>query len=138
MSSLYTFLNIIIADDEPLARKSTIRILEKVALEINKKINILESEDGLETLYILFKNINNGIRLDGILTDENMKFMNGTDTSKILKNIVEKNGNFNVPIFLLSAYEDKKCIDGIEYFQEIFSKPLNKNSAEKILKLNYL
>lgn len=122
----------IIADDEPLARQSTIRNFKKAGTKLNAKLTILESEDGVETLYLIYKCIIQGDKIAGIITDETMKIMKGSNTADVIRNLMDT--KLDLWIYLVSAYEDKSMINNRNLFDEIFSKPLKLNSAEKIIK----
>jgi signal transduction histidine kinase len=121
----------IVADDEPLARQSTIRNLRKIATKLNKKITVLESEDGVETLSLLYRSYLNGDKISGIITDENMKLMKGSNCVEVICRLFDI--NLDVPVYLVTAYEDKSVIKNFNLFDEVFSKPLNLVSAERIL-----
>ena len=124
----------IVADDEPLARQSSIRNLRKIATKLNKRITILESEDGVETLSLLYRSYLNGDKISGVITDENMKLMKGSNCVEAICRLFDI--KLDVPIYLVTAYEDKSVIKNFNLFDEVFSKPLNLVSAERILNNN--
>ena len=124
----------IVADDEPLARQSSIRNLRKIATKLNKRITILESEDGVETLSLLYRSFLNGDKISGVITDENMKLMKGSNSVEAICRLFDI--KLDVPIYLVTAYEDKSVIKNFNLFDEVFSKPLNLVSAERILNNN--
>jgi two-component sensor histidine kinase len=125
--------NVIVADDEHLTRNSTIRILKMVANDHNINLNIIEAEDGLETLYYTYKSVSKGEKIL-IISDENMKYLSGQKTAKILRKFENNQVMNHIPFFLVTAYSkdfpvSKQCkIDGV------FTKPLVKTSVEEILK----
>jgi hypothetical protein len=80
---------VIVADDENFIRHSSIRIFEQVAKEMNIYINTIESEHGIETLYILYKALLKGIKIDFICSDESMIYMKGTKVAEILSLMYE-------------------------------------------------
>lgn len=129
-------LNFIIADDEPFARQNTIRTFTKTATRLSKSIGIIEAEDGVEVLYIIFRNFVKGRRITGIITDETMKMLKGSQSAEVLRSIIESEVGGRIPLFLLSAYEDKSVINNSQLFDAIFTKPLNQIAAEKVLNLN--
>jgi hypothetical protein len=128
-------LNIIIADDEILTRRSAIRILKNCAMEIGIKLNIIEAEDGIETIFIIYRAWSVGINISMIISDENMIFLNGVKCSQILYETSEKKKKIITPFYLLTAYEDeylKASANGT--IKIVISKPLTKDMAIKILK----
>ncbi len=85
-----TTLNVIVADDESLTRKSTLRILHTLSSKSDYRINIIESSDGIETMLIIYKAINIGVQISLIMSDDNMNFMNGRTCSSALDDIYLK------------------------------------------------
>ena len=51
-------------------RMSYIRIFSEISRIYNIEINLIESEDGIETLFLIYKCFQNGINIDLIFTDE--------------------------------------------------------------------
>jgi CheY-like chemotaxis protein len=123
-------INIIITDDEKLIRQSTKRILTNVAKDNNINLNCIEATDGIETLYMLYKYLSDGIAISGIISDETMNYLNGVETYNLLKRICEKSGLPMIPFVIATAYETKLGDDNCLY-QE--SKPLDGNKAKRIL-----
>jgi hypothetical protein len=124
-------INIIVADDESIVRQSTIRILKKVADEMNTNINFIESEDGIETLYVFYKYISLGISISGIISDESMNLMNGTYCGEVISCILQKRGMQAIQYLIVTAYENSMKINS--HIVHIETKPLDKNNARKIL-----
>jgi hypothetical protein len=127
-------LNIIIADDEILTRHSAIRLLKTSARELDLKINIIEAQDGIETIFILYRALSIGLDISRIISDENMIFLNGLKCSQILYDISVKQKKILTPFYLLTAYEDAYLeASTTGTVKSVHSKPLNKNLARKIL-----
>ena len=122
------------ADDESLTRLSTIRILKTAANKHNIEINVMESYDGLETAFLIYKCFSLGYDINFIISDENMNFVNGSKSYDIIEEIFEKNKLINVPFYLITAsncyYSDFKLLDKLS---GILNKPLLLDSAEHIL-----
>jgi response regulator RpfG family c-di-GMP phosphodiesterase len=120
--------NCIVADDEIFTRKSTIKVLQRIAKKMNFGINLIEAEDGIECIYKFYEAIKKGIKINAIISDEMMVNMNGTLAAEILFKI--KNLNLEtVRFYLLTAYPDVQS----QYVNKIYSKPLNDFVAKKIL-----
>jgi signal transduction histidine kinase/CheY-like chemotaxis protein len=127
---------IIIVDDEKITRKSTTRIVKRVLNNIeegndknsNFNVQLLELEDGVDCLYLVYKLLKMGCRSITIISDENMKHMNGSTCAEVLKNLKNLN-TVNIPFILLTAYHEIKC----KYTDYFISKPLNDTEAKKIL-----
>jgi len=122
----------IVADDEKFTRKSVIRVLYNAADKMGIKVKLLEAEDGIETLYIIYKSVIKGVNISAIISDETMKFMTGSKSAQLLKSIV----NFNIkkiPFYLTTAYDDLNAIQKLNYVDSIFHKPINPQDAEKII-----
>jgi CheY-like chemotaxis protein len=124
---------VIVVDDEVVTRQSTIRQLEKYLRGRNWETNILEAGDGIECLHLYYRLIKEGKKIDFILSDETMIYMNGMVSANIVYDI-EVNKNIpHVLFYILTAYEDltlgyaNRAIDGI------FSKPLRKQNIDEII-----
>ncbi len=129
-------LNILIVDDEVLTRQSTKRVLQNISKSLKIELNIFEAEDGIETIFLVYKCITQGIKISMIISDENMRFMYGSRSAEILEEIVSKNRIAEIPFYLLTAYDNiliEKYISS--RITQILTKPLTKNSA-KILLIN--
>jgi hypothetical protein len=136
-TSFNNTLTIIYADDESFIRQSAIRCIKKASKDLKINIKVIESQDGIETYYIFYRCILEGIKIDLIFSDEHMVYQKGSRTSKIIKELTEMKNLNNVPFYLVTAFEKDfiKC----EQFclTEIIAKPLNKDAAIKIIG-NYL
>jgi signal transduction histidine kinase/CheY-like chemotaxis protein len=114
---------ILLVDDETVTRKSTKRVLDNYFSKI-AKLKILEASDGFECLYLYYITMKKGVKLNCIISDETMDYLNGTECARILQNIWNLKNMPKVPFYLLTAYE---CLDikdcGID---DMFTKPLSK------------
>jgi signal transduction histidine kinase len=115
---------ILLTDDEPMTRKSTIRLINKYFNnDLTIKLKILEASDGIECLYVYYQTKKKGIELSCIISDETMNYLNGTESAKILQNIYSVKNITGIPFYLLTAYEQFNVKDcGID---DVFSKPLS-------------
>lgn len=126
-------INIIVADDEKYTRQATIRIIKKFASANNLIINIIEAQDGIETLYFLIKVLAKGIKISLIISDETMLYMKGSESALIVKNNCLRKNEF-IPFVIVTAYEDPETLKRInnKFINSIFSKPLDKHKIQKI------
>lgn len=127
-------INILVADDEIFTRQSTIRILQNLSNSLKIKINIIEADDGLETIYLVYRCITQGIRISMIISDENMNFMYGSRTAEILTEIISRKRIAEIPFYLLTAYDNiliQKYISSS--IRQILTKPLTKDTARILL-----
>lgn len=128
------YLNILVVDDELFTRQSTVRILYNTSKALNIKINIIEAEDGLECIYLVYKCVTQGVKISMILSDENMNFMYGSRSAEILKEIISKKRIAEIPFYLLTAYDNTLIEKYISpCISQILSKPLTKDEGKKLL-----
>lgn len=127
-------MNIIVVDDESFIRQSSIRILQKISDKLNIKLNIIEADDGIECLYIVYKCITQGIKISMIFSDENMLFIKGSKCSEILWEILNIKNISSIPFFLVTAYDNSmKDIFKSKYVTDILSKPLSRDVAQNLI-----
>jgi response regulator RpfG family c-di-GMP phosphodiesterase len=92
---------------------------------------ILLGEDGIDALKFVIDPLLSS-RIKGIFTDENMEFMNGSESIRIIRNLqrMKKISYFN--ICTITAFEDKETAMGIKFtgVDEILKKPLKKLQLE--------
>ncbi len=124
----------IVADDEKFIRQSSIRVFEQVAKDLNIYVNIIEAEDGIETLYIIYKALLKGIKIDFICSDESMIYMKGTKVAEILSLMNESKILYPIPYFLVTAFDKDFLKVYLSYLTEIFSKPLSRKDSYQIIK----
>ena len=126
---------IIIVDDEKMTRQSMIRIFSEIANLKSIPLSIVEAEDGMECLYIVFICIKYGIKVSAIISDQTMNFLNGSDTVKLLKRCINNSLIIKIPFYIITAYEDENTLTILKEScpDNIFSKPLKKNIAENII-----
>ena len=124
---------IIVTDDEVLARKALIRVLNDVANKLDIKLTIYEAEDGVELLYLIYQySMNGNIHIDAIISDQTMNYINGAACQNILNNYINKKKY--IPFFIVTAYDVNAAYFNNINLDGVFSKPLRKYDAEIILK----
>ena len=109
---------IIICDDEPFVAMSAKELIRNYYIKKGKKPKIYFTQDGFECIYLTYKlSIIENKKVEYILMDLEMPYLNGIVTCNFIKNIKE----IKIPIFILSGDEPKDCeADGY------CNKPLNE------------
>lgn len=128
-------INIIVSDDEALIRLSSIRTLKNVSKSLNLNINIMETNDGIETLALVYKYLNLGQKISLIFSDENMNCMNGSKSCELIKEMLIKKNSEDIPFYMLTACQESgNLLNSRRNFLKIIEKPLDKHVATEILK----
>jgi CheY-like chemotaxis protein len=109
---------IIICDDEEFVAMSAKQLIIKYYLKQGKEPHVYFTPNGIECIYLMYKlYIIENKKIEYILLDMEMPYLNGINTCNIIKSIKET----NVPIYILSGDEPKDCTaDGY------CNKPLNE------------
>ncbi len=126
--------NLMIRDSIKHLLQMILKNLKKKAL-IKKDFQIFEGADGIDALKFLI-DPNIGSRVKGIFIDENMEYLNGSETIRIIRNLQNLNKIQKFNIATITAFEDavtRKTIlnSGVD---EIYNKPLHKNDLEEFFK----
>ena len=131
MDSIVSKLKILICDDESFTAISTRNVVVKYFKSKNKNIpDIIFAQNGLECIYKLYNSIIEESLINIVLMDENMPFLNGSNTCAFIKSIFEL---CHVQIYILSSsyVNIKECkADGF------YDKPLNVKNIKEIM-LNF-
>ena len=119
--SFYNDLNkvyIIICDDEEFVARSARELIINYYIKKGKEPHVYYTPNGIECLYLMYKlSIIENRKIEYILMDLEMPYLNGIRTCNIIKSIKEA----NVPVFILSGDEPNDCkADGC------CNKPLNE------------
>jgi signal transduction histidine kinase len=127
---------IIIVDDEKMTRLSNIRLFSEIADQAGRGLNILEAEDGIECLYYLFLCNKKSIKISAIFSDQTMNYLDGSCILSIVNKLIAKKAINYIPFYIITAYEDEGTLvvlrDSLP--KEIYTKPLKRKIAEKIMK----
>ena len=109
---------IIICDDEEFVAISARELIIKYYIKKGKEPHVYFTPNGIECIYLMYKlYIIENKKIEYILLDMEMPYLNGIKTCNIIKSIKET----NIPIYILSGDEPKDCIaDGY------CNKPLNE------------
>ncbi len=88
--SIVSKLKILICDDESFSAISTRNVVLKYFKSKNKNIpDIIFAQNGLECIYKLYNSIIEESLINIVLMDENMPFLNGSNTCAFIKSIFE-------------------------------------------------
>jgi DNA-binding LytR/AlgR family response regulator len=124
-----------VTDDEIFTRQSTVRIINSVCKSLKIKINILEAEDGVETIYLVYKTLLQGHKISMIFSDENMNFISGINSSSIIRDLTNKKKISEIPFYLVTAYDsshlNKKLASCVN---SIYEKPLSRDVTYQLIK----
>lgn len=137
-------LKILIVDDQAFCRKTLFNILHGALTEMNiaDKFKIIEANDGIETLNIVIGDHRlGGNRIKLIISDQNMAFVNGTESFSLLDNLF-CNGkiNSNIPKVILTALGEEEAYRQIRkvcQVKSIIKKPANKQHMRDLI-ANYV
>ena len=109
---------IIICDDEEFVAMSAKELIIRYYIKKGKEPHVYFTPNGIECIYLMYKlYIIENKKIEYILLDMEMPYLNGIKTCNIIKSIKET----NIPIYILSGDEPKDCTaDGY------CNKPLNE------------
>jgi signal transduction histidine kinase/CheY-like chemotaxis protein len=124
--------HILVVDDEVITRKSTIRLVDNFCKSRNIKINYTEADDGIECLYNYYQCCKSGEKVNLIISDQYMGFMNGNVCAKAIYDIAQNKTLSHVPFYLVTAYEAFSDGENIG-IDNVFTKPLTRKNLEYIL-----
>lgn len=127
-------INVIVADDEVFTRLSTVRVIKDISKSLGINLNILESEDGLETIYILYKAFRSGSKISLIFSDQSMNYMDGIKSSYLVNEIVNRKQLAKIPFYLVTAYEGLLFdSSSTSHITKIMNKPILRNEIYSIV-----
>ncbi len=126
-------LNLIVADDEKFTREAIVRIIKKVAKNEKLKVNVFEAEDGVESIYLTYKLISNGIKISAFFSDETMNYINGSQSSQVIKEIFDNHNLSPAPFFLLTAIQGLD-LKSYKLIKGLYPKPISKSQILEIIR----
>ncbi len=134
-ASTYTF---ILVDDEFIIRSAMKRVISAHFKSSSNHVNlmIIEASDGIECLLAnyLAKNLN--IKIDAVISDENMPFISGGFSSKIIGDLISLGVLPDTKMFISSALCHTKVGETYsKIVRKIYSKPIDKNNARDIIQI---
>ena len=115
-ASIIAALRILIVDDAALVRKYHRRLLAPSCEEI------LEASNGQDAVDKVRESIDQGVRIDGILMDSSMPFMDGTTATKLIRDLGYKGKIFGITGNAFQSDINEFTAHGVD---EVLIKPLS-------------
>ncbi len=131
-------VNIIIVDDEKMIRKAMKRIFIKQFKENYENIDLLliEASDGIEGVLALYLSNLQDIKIDAVISDENMKFISGGYSSHIIEYGINNGFIQDFPMFIVTALGQNYNFEKYSrVVKKVYSKPIEKFSVLEIIKM---
>lgn len=133
----------LIVDDNLYIRRTLVNLfshaLSDMEKEKNKKFEygVLQGEDGVDALRILTDG-RIGNKVKALFIDENMNYLNGSESVKIIRQFQKLNKVNKFKIASVTAFEDVEIKNNIKKsgMDEVFSKPLKKAELINFLDKN--
>jgi CheY-like chemotaxis protein len=116
-------MNILIVDDDPIARLIIRQNLSHISLS---NLQIQDAVNGKEALSLISEN-----RLDVILLDLNMPIMNGFDVLNALKE-----QESTIPVYIITSsnlVEDRMKCEAFSMVKGFFEKPITHGALDILL-----
>jgi len=130
----YTFL---VVDDELYIRSAVKRVIISQIKTLTDSINlqIIEACDGVECILAVYLAKIKKVRIDAIISDETMAFITGSHSSKILEELISKGSLDHIKMYISTALSHTNIRNNFsKIVKKIYSKPLDKNVIQDILK----
>lgn len=142
ISSNKEVVKILVVDDDYFCRKNLKNLIKTIAIKKYKDSNLdiqtVKAIDGIDTLNTLLQDQTTANQFKLVISDENMNFVNGSDSFMLLNRMFDVNKLYKIPLLILTALEDKDALAYIKKYSkadEILRKPLNRKVLEeKLLK----
>ena len=100
-------MRVVVVDDDKFVRNSTIRVINQHFTKYypNKNLDIIEACDGIECLNVVYNTNLLNQKINFIILDETMKFMNVSNCYNILNEMFTNNTITKSPIFIVTVLE---------------------------------
>lgn len=125
---------IVIVDDNIGILKATSSIVKRVLNKNFWKFDILEGKDGLDTLKYIMDDYEGLIRI--VMTDEDMEFMNGSESAKLVSRYVrDKKIKNDIKFVSITCFTDETTSMNIQSagIKYIIHKPSNESIITDIM-----
>jgi signal transduction histidine kinase len=131
---IYDKFKIIVVDDNKLVRETTVNTIKSVLFDIDySHYEFIECYDGIDLLPLIKDDYQHKIKL--IFIDENMNYLNGSDTIKIIRKLEKDKKINNYHVISISAVSDEETTKSFLKlgFDFILPKPCKKNEIKRAL-----
>ena len=125
---------ILIADDDSYCRNSLKRLVTQVLMKNDKLdcYSVITLTDGIDVINYFLYSYYKKLRIKLLFTDENMKFLNGSESIKILNSINSKVNYFAFKSIIVTALNEVNASSSL--CNRVVNKPINYSLVEEILK----
>ena len=118
---------ILVVDDQSHSRRALVNLITHYSKENNIHYDIIESFDGIDCLNYVIKFPS---RIRYIFIDENMNFMNGTETAEYIRKLTISGKIARINLILTSAADNLK--NKTDLFNFYMTKPLTKDNIHEV------
>lgn len=127
--------HILIIDDSLSIRNSTVNLIKK-SKEFLNDFHIVQGNDGIETLNNVMHDQYDGCKIKIIISDENMEFMNGSESFRILRELEKSKKVKKIFLVCLTAFSDDHTLDRIKQLGAdlVVCKPLTLQSLNNVFR----
>ena len=128
-------IRILVVEDDNTIRKSISKTIRDYGKDKGYKVDVEECEDGFECLYKIYIGFSKNHKYKCIITDDQMKFLNGTFMAYLIQLLIEDRILYPMHIYLVSSNTfPESLFRGIKLFNNVFEKPLTKIQIGQIFR----
>ena len=128
-------IRILVVEDDNMIRKSISKTIRDYSKDKGYKVDVEECEDGFECLYKIYIGFSKNHKYKCIITDDQMKFLNGTFMAYLIQLLIEDRILYPMHIYLVSSNTfPESLFRGIKLFNNVFEKPLTKIQIGQIFR----
>ena len=128
-------IRILVVEDDNTIRKSISKTIRDYGKDNGYKVDVEECEDGFECLYKIYIGFSKNHKYKCIITDDQMRFLNGTFMAYLIHLLIEDRILYPVHIYLASSNTfPKDLFRGIKLFNDVFGKPLTKLQISQVFR----
>ena len=106
---------ILIVDDDSYCRKTLKSVIKKTLTSLGlNEVHVLKASDGVDTINILIADQMQDNKIKLIISDENMNYLNGSDSFYILSKMFKTDKLKKIPLWIHTALEDDNQLKGLQ------------------------